>query len=120
MKNSGVYILCINLEKEKRIKIGSLGKFNFEKGMYFYVGRGKRNIQKRIKRHLRKKKKMRWHIDYFLKYGKIEFIILIDTEPEKECEIAKTLSKRFLPILKFGCSDCKCKSHLFLFKRREK
>lgn len=104
------YCLIIFLEKERKIKIGKLGKIQFPKGYYVYVG----SNPIRIFRHLRKKKKFFWHIDYFLKYGKIEKIILTS---RGECETAKIVSKVGIPIKKFGCSDCRCESHLFYFKK---
>lgn len=29
-----------------------------------------------------------------------------------ECTIAQALSKEFKPVPRFGCSDCRCSSHL--------
>ena len=114
---SGTYILILNLKKTCKIKVGSLGTISFNPGIYAYVGSGIKSLDKRIERHLKKKKKLYWHIDYFLKKATIKAIITIESEKKMECEIAHHLSKHFEVIEKFGSSDCHCKGHLFILKR---
>jgi len=109
----GSYIIILELKKDDKIQIGRLGCVFFNKGFYVYVGSALNGIEQRIKRHLRKNKKMHWHIDFLLKSGEIKEIFYIEDEMRKECIIADKLSKGLEPILGFGCSDCKCKSHLF-------
>ncbi|MBU4245420.1 MAG: GIY-YIG nuclease family protein [Nanoarchaeota archaeon] len=62
----GIYCLVIRLEKDARIRIGSLGELFFEKGSYVYVGSAMNGLENRIARHLRYEKKLHWHIDYML------------------------------------------------------
>jgi Uri superfamily endonuclease len=115
----GVYILKIILKKNQEIIIGKLGKINFKKGNYYYVGSSQNNIDKRIQRHKRKEKKIHWHIDYLTTNAQVEKITakkFINYLKEKECLEAKKLLKKYEPIKKFGCSDCKCISHLFFSK----
>lgn len=114
----GIYILLIKIDKNREIEIGSLGKINFDKGIYSYIGSAQNNLEKRIQRHKVKNKKLKWHIDYLLKnkYVKILKIYYKKAGREEECKIAKMLSKTEIPISKFGCSDCDCKSHLFKIK----
>jgi Uri superfamily endonuclease len=86
-------------------------------------------LEGRIARHLRKKKKLYWHIDYLLKYssegrrllGRVPSgkIIKIERFPGKkaECKLHKnTLIKmngeNF--IKGFGSSDCGCGGHLIV------
>ncbi|WP_457613168.1 DUF123 domain-containing protein [Methanocaldococcus sp.] len=114
--DKGTYILKIRLKEGKIIKFGKTERF-FKKGYYFYVGSAfgnSINLKNRIERHLREDKKMHWHIDYLLKYGKIEEIFI--SKEKIECEVAKELSKKLDYVENFGCSDCKCKSHLFYLK----
>jgi len=66
-------------------------------------------MKKRLERHLRKEKKLHWHIDYLLRESEIEEIFLSERE---ECEVAKAFLL-FDSIPGFGCSDCSCRSHLF-------
>lgn len=109
----GVYVLLIELNKDLKIKIGKLGKIEFKKGYYAYVGSALNSLEKRIERHFRKNKRSFWHIDYFLEKAKIKEFVYAEINKRKECEIAK-LNLKF--IKGFGCSDCKCKSHLFYSK----
>ncbi|RLG09707.1 DNA/RNA nuclease SfsA [Candidatus Pacearchaeota archaeon] len=114
--NKGAYLLILNLEKFKKIKIGALGIKNFKPGYYVYVGSAMKNLIHRIKRHRRKNKNLKWHIDYFLKKAKILTDIPIIASEKLECQIAKDLYKicdGF--IYRFGSTDCKCKTHLFYF-----
>jgi len=103
------YILILRLNEDKRIKVGSLGEVSFKKGYYMYVGSAKNSI-KRIERHFKSKKRLRWHIDYLSTNSEVLDAMLFHIE---ECELANTLSKHFEKIKNFGCSDCKCYSHLF-------
>jgi len=116
----GVYILLINVGKNLQLEIGSLGKINFDKGKYAYVGSAQNNLEKRIKRHMSKNKKKFWHIDYLLgnKFTKIVDTFYKKSEKSEECRIANKLNKTEIPVLKFGCSDCNCKSHLFKIRNQ--
>lgn len=112
LKRNKSYILSIYLDREKKIEIGKLGDFLFKKGNYLYVGSGKRNIEKRIERHLKTEKKKFWHIDYFLQYARVREVWASKRE---ESEIAGILESILeIPAMSFGCSDKKLdKSHLF-------
>ena len=113
----GTYLLILFLDKDKEIKYG-VNKSFFRKGHYVYVGSAMNNLEKRIARHKSKHKKMHWHIDYFLKYGKIKKVITIAAAKKNECVIATKVSKLSDGSVKgFGCSDCRCKSHLFYFRK---
>lgn len=109
----GSYLLLIELDKDKTISIGKIGKKHFIKGYYVYAGSALNNIEKRILRHLRENKKTHWHIDYLLNSGKIIKAFYKEKNVREECKIAKNLARFLSPISGFGCSDCKCKSHLF-------
>ena len=62
----GTYCLLIHLKQDSKITIGKLGEKNFQKGYYIYVGSALNSLKTRIQRHLRKEKKIHWHIDYLL------------------------------------------------------
>jgi len=110
----GVYVLLIWVERKRKIRISKLGPLEFARGLYFYVGRALNGLEKRIKRHLKKRKRHFWHIDYLLEYLEILGIIYVLTSyGESECKIAFHLGKRFKSIENFGSSDCRCRSHLF-------
>ena len=109
----GSYILIIKLKEEKTIQIGKLGKIHFKKGFYVYAGSALNTLEQRINRHLRENKKKHWHIDYFLDFAEVIDVLYKESKTRTECNIAKILDKQLISIPGFGCSDCKCKSHLF-------
>jgi Uri superfamily endonuclease len=111
----GVYALEIQLSRDIRIVVGALGTVDFKKGKYYYVGSAQRNLESRVKRHLRREKKIFWHIDFLLdsEYAKVKKVLFSEGGKELECQIAQNLSSKGTPIAKFGCSDCNCQSHLF-------
>jgi len=111
----GIYCLIIKIKKNIKVKVGSLGFLEFKKGNCVYIGSAQKNLEKRVKRHLSKEKKKFWHIDYLLMSNdvKIEKIFYKKASKQEECKISCFLSKIEEPIKGFGCSDCKCVSHLF-------
>lgn len=109
----GSYILVIELKTEKKINIGKLGKIYFKPGFYFYVGSALNGLEQRIDRHIRYEKKLHWHIDYLLKYGEIKEVYYKEGTSKDECKISQNLAQVFPSIQDFGCSDCKCSSHLY-------
>ncbi|NWF87324.1 GIY-YIG nuclease family protein [Candidatus Bathyarchaeota archaeon] len=114
----GVYVLMISVNRDIRINVGALGKINFDKGLYAYVGSGQNNLEKRIRRHLGKTKRKFWHIDYLLDSNHVRVVKFFQKDAEKpaECGIAERISLKGMPVDGFGSSDCKCKSHLFKIK----
>ncbi len=109
----GSYILLLKLKKNITINIGKLGKLDFKKGFYAYVGSALNGLESRINRHLRHKKNIHWHIDYLLDFAEITNVFYNENSVKNECIIANEFEKRLHLIKGFGCSDCKCKSHLF-------
>ena len=115
--DSGIYIAILHLSKTGKITVGKLGTFNFRKGFYLYVGSAQRNLSARLERHGRKKKPLRWHIDYLSAKAKMLGAITIAGPRDLECQLAKKLSNMFEPTIPgFGASDCRCGGHLFYVK----
>ena len=114
----GTYTLIINKKEKETIKIGALGKIEFKKGYYLYTGSAMNSLIPRLKRHLKKNKKLHWHIDYLLKNATIEEIIFTDSLKKIECKIADEINTT-KNIPKFGCSDCQCISHLHYTKTKK-
>jgi Uri superfamily endonuclease len=95
--------------------VGALGQVYFEKGLYAYVGSAQANLEKRVARHLRKAKRKFWHVDYLLdaEAAKITKVFWKCATKDEECAIAYRLGRSGRGVKQFGCSDCKCTSHLF-------
>jgi len=110
---TGAYLLILYNPKKQRIRVGRLGMIDFMKGYYFYVGSGMMNLEQRVLRHKRENKKIKWHIDYITWKFKFIDAKLFQSSKRLECKIAKILSKNLMMVKGFGCSDCRCKSHLF-------
>ena len=113
----GTYILMMKLNRDHVIEIGKQGIIPFKKGWYCYIGSGFNGLEQRIKRHLRSEKKTHWHIDYFLKEAALKVVFIKESNEKEECNVANNFSKRFTGISFFGCSDCRCPSHLFYDKK---
>ena len=114
----GVYVLVIDVGKDIQEKIGCLRNIRFSKGTYAYVGSAQNNLEKRVTRHRSEKKTLFWHIDYLLnnEFTKVTKVFCKKAGKSEECKIANSLNKTENIIPKFGCSDCKCESHLFRIK----
>ena len=116
--DSGLYIAVFYMHRSQFIQIGRLGKFCFQRGIYFYAGSAQRNLAARLERHGRKKKPLRWHIDYLSVKAEMLGAIIIPGQRKHECEIAGELGGLFeLAVPDFGASDCRCAGHLFYTKQ---
>lgn len=93
--------------------VGSLGKRSFRTGYYVYVGSAMGGLKERVGRHMKRRKRIHWHVDYLLTRARV--VDFIFAEGRAECEVARNLSYRLQPIEGFGSSDCKCLTHLFYY-----
>lgn len=119
----GSYCIIFNLKKEVKIRVKSGKEFNLPNGNYVYVGSAFNSggIRSRVIRHLKKQKKAHWHLDFITTNDSFSPTkILIFPNQRIECSIASTISKVGKPVLGFGCSDCKCESHLFIINNINK
>ena len=127
---TGIYTLLLFLSKQVTLTIGKLGKQRFPMGYYTYtgsaLGKGASSLKHRICRHLRKEKRMFWHIDYLLadENVSVEAVIVAETNENMECKTnqhMKTIMGAKVPVKGFGASDCRknCKSHLLYFPEIE-
>ena len=110
----GVYIALFHLVHAQRIRVGQLGTITFPAGRYAYVGTAQRNLMARLSRHGRRRKPLKWHIDYLSVRAKMIGAIVIEGSKSLECKLAAMLAKHGAePVAGFGCTDCRCRSHLF-------
>ncbi len=114
----GVYVLAISVIRNLDVKVCARREFSLEAGFYSYVGSAQNHLEKRLMRHFRKAgKRQFWHIDHLLAMDGVSVMEAFYKEGEKaeECRTAQSLSALGFPVDGFGCSDCKCRSHLFRF-----
>jgi len=115
-KTPGTYVLVVSLPCDREIDVGGLGRLHFEAGWYLYVGSALGGLWARIGRHLRRHKRLHWHIDHLLRYGTVVEIWYCESSERLECVWARVLAD--LPGVKpfwaaFGATDCSCRTHLF-------
>ncbi len=111
----GVYQLLIRLDRDELIRIGRLGTFHFPAGYYIYTGSAMSGVEGRVSRHLRSRKRLRWHVDYLLERARVVGVHEIWTDERIECKLnRKVLSLPGAHVVApgFGSSDCRCPSHL--------
>jgi len=116
--DSGSYLVLLEVSESCSIEAGSLGKLAIKPGWYVYTGSGKKNLSARIARHQRKiRKQKHWHIGFLTPVAKTIKAFPIKTFHNFECELAAHLEGiGGKGISGFGCSDCRCESHLFYFR----
>ena len=113
----GTYALILRSRLKTKAQIGRWRQIDVELGYYIYVGSafGPGGVQARVSRHCRSRKPHHWHIDYLREFlspvgawYSHEMNRLEHRWAQVLCEMASMSSIRG-----FGCSDCKCYSHLF-------
>lgn len=111
---SGVYVAIFHLGRPGQITVGRLGRFSFPAGFYFYVGSARRCLDARLARHARRRKPLRWHIDYLSSRAEMLGAVVADAGSYAECELAQELAELYPRCVRgFGSSDCRCGGHLF-------
>lgn len=116
-RDRGCYLLILHLPHAVTITVGSLGRFDFDEGYYIYVGSAKKNLAKRLERHLRKRKNFFWHIDYLREHAEKCAALPIRSSAFLEHDIALALGGIAEPSVRgFGSSDCSCETHLFAMR----
>lgn len=116
-RDGGAYLLVLEMARSRRIDVGGLGRVAFPKGYYVYVGSARANLSKRVERHLRLRKRYHWHIDY-LRDGTASCTALpVRASEDLEHDLAAALGELAgWDVPRFGCSDCRCPTHLFGFR----
>lgn len=107
-----VYQLDIVLTADRMIAVGRLGEFLFPAGRYVYTGSARRNLDARVRRHLSRDKKQRWHVDYLL-MAELAEVVGVRLFEDGECAVNQA-TEGVVVAPGFGASDCRsgCGSHL--------
>lgn len=113
-QDRGAYLGIFRMRKRCHLDVGSLGNITVEPGYYVYVGSAMRNLDARMARHRRQRKRMHWHVDYLRAKAEVIDILPVRSSQRQECAIAAGAAALMTPVQPgFGCSDCGCGTHLF-------
>ena len=117
----GTYALILKNRSKAKVQVGRYRQIDLVPGYYIYVGSafGPGGLRARVLRHFRKNKHKHWHIDYLQEFMR-PVGIWYSHEPRRlEHQWAEVLCNMtgMSPIQGFGCSDCRCYSHLFWTKK---
>jgi Uri superfamily endonuclease len=113
----GTYALILQSHSTAMIQIGRWRQIDIQPGYYIYIGSafGPGGVRARVSRHCRIDKPKHWHIDYLREFM-TPLAVWVSYETERlEHQWAQACCDRveMTAIPGFGCSDCRCYSHLF-------
>ncbi len=111
----GGYCLFLEVPEDVDLQVGRLGRFRFPRGRYVYAGSALGGVDARVRRHLRKGKALRWHIDYLLRVATVQAVLRVASSTRVECHLnrlALRVPSATIVAPGFGASDCACSSHL--------
>lgn len=117
LPENGVYTIVVEVAEDLDVEVGSLGIIHLERGYYAYtgsgLGKGALSVRGRVSRHISRAKRLKWHIDFLLSHPRALVVGVVASRASKEyeCVVALNLAKGGF-VKRFGCSDCRCKSHL--------
>lgn len=118
--DSGTYAVVFRNDKEARVRVGRRGYLIIQPGYYIYVGSafGPGGVSARVARHFREEKTKHWHIDYIREFVTplLAWCSYDDVHLEHVWAESMMSMKNVSVVKGFGCSDCKCESHLFYTK----
>lgn len=115
MIRKGTYVLFLHFDSDIGTEIGALGFRVLKAGDYCYVGSAMGGLDQRVGRHLSRSKTIRWHIDYLTVLCDGSYAYEHEGDALSECDLAEIVRKTGAePVIEgFGCSDCRCRTHLF-------
>ena len=111
----GTYAVILELTSERSLQVGRLGTCSFPPGFYLYAGSARGGLGPRLRRHLRRKKPLRWHVDYLRQEARVREVWWSESDSVSECHwyrAAFHLPGAREVVKGFGSSDCRCSSHL--------
>jgi Uri superfamily endonuclease len=117
----GTYTIIVRCKHASYSTFGKLGRARLQRGYYLYtgsaLGRGAVSLERRIERHMRRQKRLRWHVDYLTSRPdcNVTGVVYVISDSRLECKVNSSLSKKLnvSPVLlKIGATDCKCNGHL--------
>ncbi len=119
----GTYALLLECRTPRAVRIGRLGLLRLAPGRFLYVGSafGPGGLRARLARHFRRVKPKRWHVDYLRGCARVVGAWYTLDPRRLEHRWASRLAGEpgLTAVPGFGCSDCRCASHLFFGTRIE-
>ena len=113
-QDGGAYVMGFRLDTPRTVAVGALGMFRFNAGYYLYVGSAARGLDARIRRHLVRRKRFHWHVDWLRDAADGVKAWPIRGTERMECQLARSLGEQVKAgPAGFGASDCDCFTHLF-------
>ena len=110
----GAYLLLLQIPAGQNLSIGRFGHFDFAPGWYIYVGSAMAGLDARLRRHVRRRKKLHWHIDYLRQAARKVVPLAVRSSRRQECDLAADVGRLHpVAVQRFGASDCSCPGHLF-------
>jgi len=113
----GTYAIIFKNDCTANVQIGQWGQIKIKPGYYIYVGSafGGGGVRARVLHHYRRNKHNHWHIDYLREFMNPGIVWYTHEINHLEHKWANSFNKMkaISAIPRFGCSDCKCYSHLF-------
>ena len=119
----GTYALILVAAADRLIQIGRLGPLHVRAGFYVYVGSafGPGGVRARVAHHRRHAARPHWHIDYVRLVTSLSAIWYTYDTLRREHQWAEVWQRTrgvFIPLQRFGASDCTCASHLYFLSTR--
>lgn len=117
----GIYTIVVECEADGYARFGRRKRTRLRRGRYLYtgsaMGTGATSLEGRIGRHEKRRKSVRWHIDYLTsKRGcRVSGAVCIVSGRRLECAINQRILEELKPFPLFpraGASDCSCSGHL--------
>ncbi len=107
----GIYLAGFRLRSTTQLQISTLDNPELEPGLYLYIGSGQNGVEHRLRRHFSEVDNKHWHIDHLSAESEPIGAVALELPSVYECVLARRI--RGEPVDGFGCSDCRCISHLF-------
>ncbi|MTJ84448.1 MAG: GIY-YIG nuclease family protein [Telmatospirillum sp.] len=110
---AGAYVLLLDMARGLSVVLPGRAPVRLPSGRYLYCGsaRGPGGIAARVRRHMRRDKPVRWHVDRLTTQGSVAGVWVVPDGDE--CALVRALSGLPVPVPGFGSSDCRdCDSHL--------
>lgn len=115
----GTYLLLLLCAESGECRVGRLGAIHLAPGVYAYVGSalGPGGLAARLRHHAGAAPRPHWHIDHLRRRLPLAEVWLDDGGGRLEHAWAAALAelRGARPVPRFGCSDCRCATHLLHF-----